>query len=51
MVGCSELAGSLFISVRISGLGNFLEQAKFYLPAFGHFNLVVADNMFVTHAP
>ena len=25
--GCSELAGSLFVSVKINGLGNFLEQS------------------------
>ena len=33
----SELAGSPFVSVKSNGLGNFLEQLKFYtLTAFGH---------------
>jgi len=35
-VGYSELAGVLFVSVKINGLGNFLEQSKLYtLTAFG----------------
>ena len=37
-VGYSELAGSLFVTVKISGFGNFLEQAKSYLTAFGLFS-------------
>ena len=35
--GCSVLAGLLFVSVKINGLGNFLEQSKLdTLTAFGY---------------
>ena len=34
---CSELAGLTFVSVKIYGLGNFLEQSKLYtLTDFRH---------------
>jgi hypothetical protein len=29
-VGYIELAGLLFVSIKINGLGNFLEQSKLY---------------------
>jgi hypothetical protein len=35
--GYNELASALFVSVKINGLGNFLEESKLYiLTAFGH---------------
>jgi len=46
-VGYSELAGVLFVSVKINGLGNFLEQSKLCtLTAFGHLKSYWGGNYF-----
>jgi hypothetical protein len=50
-VGCNELAGSPFVSVKMSGFGYFLEQSKIYtLTAFVALNLAGADTVLVTLA-
>jgi hypothetical protein len=48
---CSELTGSPFVSVKINGLGNFMEESKFYtLTDLEFVNLAGEDNKLVTLA-